>query len=770
MIGTLLFRVSPNSSLTMIALKSSPRPNHSRKGVRRIVATLSVLISLASGTALAVTCPPNVGATATPTSDFSINVDGTVTHLPTGLMWKQCSEGLSGTSCGGFPTRTSWTNALNLAKASTFASYTDWRLPNKQELESLIDASCASPSINDIVFPNTNVAAVWSSTTVLALPAQAWAVEFNYGNSQPSGKAFSNVVRLVRGGATVDGLANLPTAPLAVTAAAGNGQLTLNFMPPTSDGGEAITDYSVGCGLQTIDAFVPSPAISLMTVSGSPTTINGLVNGLLYRCSVSANNASGTGPSVTVLSTPDDAALARQPGLSAVAGIGQVSLFITPPANNGGSPVTGYQVGCRPYSPLTTPVTNFTSSLNPVIAGLVNDRAYFCSAAAVNSAGTGPSVARVVTPVDPATRPGAPVIKTITAGDRSVSVTFDPPNYGGTSAIAQYQLLCNSTLNGFGYYAMGSPVSGATLTNGVTYGCSLNARNASGYTLRPTGAPADFTVTPNATGAAASGVTGVALATSTGTGNVVLAVLSCATCTLAQTQSVALVGAALSPSVPPPNGVIFPHGLVDYQIAGVPNGSAITLNVTYPQPLPDGTAYWKFGPAPGNTTPHWYTVPTTVVGNALTFSVTDGGPGDDDMTANGSISDPGGAGMIAACSLNVMGALSGPDAAIDGLLLLRYMLGLRGSALVQGVTLTAARPDALTVETFLANPGRFDVLGRTPPAPVATIDGVILLRLLQGVPDVSLLGGLTLPAAAQFNSASDIRGHVNLACGTSFPG
>jgi hypothetical protein len=43
--------------------------------------------------------------------------------------------------------------------------------------------------------------------------------------------------------------------------------------------------------------------------------------------------------------------------------------------------------------------------------------------------------------------------------------------------------------------------------------------------------------------------------------------------------------------------------------------------------------------------PHWYQLPVTVRDNVVTFSIIDGGLGDDDMTANGSIVDPGGLGV-----------------------------------------------------------------------------------------------------------------------------
>lgn len=111
----------------------------------------------------------------------------------------------------------------------------------------------------------------------------------------------------------------------------------------------------------------------------------------------------------------------------------------------------------------------------------------------------------------------------------------------------------------------------------------------------------------------------------------------------------------------------------------------------------------------------------------------------------------------------------GSSNSTDTLLVLRYLLGYRGAALVAGVTLGAGRPDAASVETFLRDAlAEYDLLGRSVPAPVATIDGLILTRIMLGIPDAALLTGINLPAGAQFNSASLIRGNVNAVFGTAF--
>lgn len=87
------------------------------------------------------------------------------------------------------------------------------------------------------------------------------------------------------------------------------------------------------------------------------------------------------------------------------------------------------------------------------------------------------------------------------------------------------------------------------------------------------------------------------------------------------------------------------YGLFDFTLATCTPGGTVTVTITYPSALPAGTVYWKYGPTPSNASPNWYQMPATVAGNTVTFSITDGGLGDDDLTANGTIVDQGGPGV-----------------------------------------------------------------------------------------------------------------------------
>ena len=80
---------------------------------------------------------------------FTDNGDGTVTDGTTHLMWDQCAYGLTGATCTtGTALQTSWAGALDAAVAANNANYkgfNDWRVPNKNELESLVNLSAVAP-------------------------------------------------------------------------------------------------------------------------------------------------------------------------------------------------------------------------------------------------------------------------------------------------------------------------------------------------------------------------------------------------------------------------------------------------------------------------------------------------------------------------------------------------------------------------------------------------------------------------------------------------
>ena len=101
---------------------------------------------------------------------YTDNGDGTVTDECTGLMWQQEDD----------DTTRTWADALLYCENFELAGYSDWRLPNRRELESLVDVQNGL-SINTEYFPNSNSGAHWSSSSVVVDPDRAWEIIFGSG-------------------------------------------------------------------------------------------------------------------------------------------------------------------------------------------------------------------------------------------------------------------------------------------------------------------------------------------------------------------------------------------------------------------------------------------------------------------------------------------------------------------------------------------------------------------------------------------------------------
>ena len=86
----------------------------------------------------------------------------------------------------------------------------------------------------------------------------------------------------------------------------------------------------------------------------------------------------------------------------------------------------------------------------------------------------------------------------------------------------------------------------------------------------------------------------------------------------------------------------FPYGFFSFSISGLTPGATVEVTLIFPSNVPTNVQYWKYHEPEG-----WIQIP---VGDndgdrVITITLTDGGTGDDDGTANGVIVDPGGPGF-----------------------------------------------------------------------------------------------------------------------------
>lgn len=141
-------------------------------------------------------------AETTPSSDFTALEDGAVVrHEPTGLEWRRCAEGMLWEGVGCFRDTSSvidftWPDALKHAD-----TVEGWRLPNINELLSIVERCRWSPAVNQQVFPGTpSSRRFWSASPVAGTSDLAWLVFFHNGSDDWYNKGHSNRVRLVRDG------------------------------------------------------------------------------------------------------------------------------------------------------------------------------------------------------------------------------------------------------------------------------------------------------------------------------------------------------------------------------------------------------------------------------------------------------------------------------------------------------------------------------------------------------------------------------------------
>lgn len=117
-----------------------------------------------------------------PAKRYTDNADGTITDQLTGLVWLKDAGCVSASN---------WATALTAANqlASGACGLTDgskagqWRMPNANELESLVDVGRANPAVSTASgFAGVRLtSAYWSSTTYMALTSNAMAIRFTDG-------------------------------------------------------------------------------------------------------------------------------------------------------------------------------------------------------------------------------------------------------------------------------------------------------------------------------------------------------------------------------------------------------------------------------------------------------------------------------------------------------------------------------------------------------------------------------------------------------------
>jgi len=145
-----------------------------------------------------------------PSPRFTDSGNGTVTDNLTGLVWLKnanCTETVGGVSKTGgtlvWANALAWSNSLVSGKCNlTDGSITNqWRLPTRNELQTLIDASKSNPALPaSHPFNNVQTSSYWSSTTYAESNTFAWFTSLADGAVESEDKTINLYVWPVKDG------------------------------------------------------------------------------------------------------------------------------------------------------------------------------------------------------------------------------------------------------------------------------------------------------------------------------------------------------------------------------------------------------------------------------------------------------------------------------------------------------------------------------------------------------------------------------------------
>jgi titin len=293
--------------------------------------------------------------------------------------------------------------------------------------------------------------------------------------------------------------------PFPLTAVAGAGEATLNWVTPTIDGGSPITGYriekSTNSGVSWSIAFSDTASSATFAVVGN------LAAGVLTQFRVSALTRAGVGAISQIASTTPNAAPVTT--ITAVAGDAQVSLTWGAVQMAG---VTGYRIqrsidSGASWVDAAPDVSD--STLTTAVVGLTNGTAYAFRVVVLTNAGAGDASGTAV--AMPVGTPLAPTSVVATAGDASVALRWAIPASSAGRVLTGYRI--ETSTDGLSWTIAiadtGSVLPNAVvtgLTNGTTYqfrvtalaGSALGATSSATSTKpgRAPGVPSVLSATP----------------------------------------------------------------------------------------------------------------------------------------------------------------------------------------------------------------------------------------------------------------------------------
>lgn len=205
----------PTIALTLTCTLLPEAPAHAGARRSRPVRTGQAACWDASGTAIA--CPgtgQDGDLRRGEPRAYQVPGDGTIRDKRTALMWEALSNDGSIHDKDNSYTWAQAFEKIDDLNAAAFAGFTDWRLPNENELETIVNRGTYFPSVSaefntacpvgcTVLTCSCTLSAdeiTWSSTTYVKTPSSAWLVNFYDGTAYVDPKSTPHHVRAVRGG------------------------------------------------------------------------------------------------------------------------------------------------------------------------------------------------------------------------------------------------------------------------------------------------------------------------------------------------------------------------------------------------------------------------------------------------------------------------------------------------------------------------------------------------------------------------------------------
>lgn len=268
-----------------------------------------------------------------------------------------------------------------------------------------------------------------------------------------------------------------PPMPVALRATPFDEAVVLEWPQPPAP----VEDYTISFSANDGESWtVVDDGVS----SRSRATVQQLANGREYLFRVSAVNQVGESPPATISASPF-----TEPGpptnVSAVGGFRAVVSW-TPPANDGGRPITGYLVTGEPEGTCTAAADETRCE----IADLPAAPGYTFIVRAINEAGAGIASNPATEPIAVYSAPGRAVALSASPGDGVVLLTWTAPLRDGntpiTDYIVEYRAADQEEWTEFEHPASpDTTIAVSGLVNGTRYEFRVLAVNAVGVSAPP---------------------------------------------------------------------------------------------------------------------------------------------------------------------------------------------------------------------------------------------------------------------------------------------